>query len=68
MSKKAYLTARQQLRQKIQEYKDALKLEGAHLQELEKLPLDEQHAELKMLHHFAVLFAKKALRDGKTVH
>lgn len=68
MSKKVRPGAQQELRQKIQEYKDALKLEEAHLQELEKLPLDEQHAELKVLHHLAILFAKKALRDRKTVH
>jgi hypothetical protein len=58
----------QELATKIQEYKDALRLEEKTLRAIEGLSLKGQLAELKMMHHFSVLIAEKAIRDGETIH
>jgi hypothetical protein len=53
---------------KIEELENALRLEDEVLREMRKETPKERLGALKVMHHFAVLLAKKAIRDGATVH
>ena len=58
----------EELRRKIEEFKNFLNLEEEVLKQIEKQPLIKQFSELKMMHHFAVLIAKNLGQKGPTIN
>lgn len=57
----------EELRRKIEEFKNFLNLDEEVLTQIEKQPLIEQFTELKIMHHFAVLIAKNLGQKGPTI-
>ena len=53
---------------KIEELENTLRLEDDVLREMRKETPMQRLGTLKVMHHFAVLIARRAIRDGATVH